>query len=253
MELLLLSNSTNAGSAYLEHARTEITAFADGRQVVFVPFALDNWDEYTDMVRQSLNGVNVLGAHEAGLADETILAADVVFLGGGNTFRLLDALERLDLTSALADRVRQGLCGYIGASAGTNVACPSIRTTNDMPIVQVQSLNALGLVPFQINPHFTDEHPSGLMAETRRERIAQFHERSAAPVLGLREGAWLRVQGEERTLGGSGGGVMLTRGEATELDTGASVNQWWRPVTFDDKKRIVANRHHLQNKGPRSI
>jgi dipeptidase E len=253
MKLLLLSNSTNAGSTYLEHARDEIAAFLDGRQVVFVPFALEDWDGYTASVRQNLSGVDLLGAHEAGPADSTILAADVVFVGGGNTFRLLDALERLDLVGPLADRVREGRCDYIGASAGTNVACPTIRTTNDMPIVQVQSLNALGLVPFQINPHFTDDQPNGLMAETRRERIAQFHERSATSVLGLREGAWLRVNGEERVLGGANGGVMFTRAGAVELADGESVDEWWHPAVFDDRTRALINRHHIRNAGHGSI
>ena len=253
VNLLLFSNSTNGGSSYLEHARDAIGELAHGRRVVFVPFALDDWDSYTTQVRRNLPGVEVLGAHEAGLADETILAADVVFVGGGNTFRLLETLERLDLVGALAERVRAGACDYIGASAGTNSACPTIRTTNDMPIVEVQSLSALNLVPFQINPHFTDAQAHNLMAETRRERIAQFHERSATPVLGLREGAWLSVRDTERVIGGENGAVMLTRDESVELAAGASLNDWWSTSEYDDRKPLIANRHHIRNAGPRSI
>jgi dipeptidase E len=253
VNLLLLSNSINAGSSYLEHARTAIWELAAGRRVVFVPFALDSWDDYTEQVRRSLPDVDVVGAHEEGLADQTILDAEVVFVGGGNTFRLLNTLERLDLVGALAERVREEQCCYIGSSAGTNIACPTIRTTNDMPIVQVRSFDALNLVPFQINPHFTDTQPHGLMAETRRERITQFHERSSTAVLGLREGAWLRVDGEERTLGGSGGGVIFTPDGSRELSSGASIEEWWRPPVFDDRAPVLMNRHHLRNAGPRSI
>jgi dipeptidase E len=235
VNLLLLSNSTNAGSSYLEHARSEIAALASGRQVVFVPFALDNWDEYTNAVRTGLPELDVLGAHERGVVGETILSAEVLFVGGGNTFRLLAALERLNLVHALGERVRQGLCAYVGSSAGTNIACPTIRTTNDMPIVEVQSLNALSLIPLQINPHFSDEQAQGLMVESRRERIAQFHEHSRTAVLGLREGSWLRVAGEDRILGGVGGGVLFTRGRSIELAVGESVNEWWQTPVFDDR------------------
>jgi dipeptidase E len=122
-----------------------------------------------------------------------------------------------------------------------------------MPIVEVQSLSALNLVPFQINPHFTDAQPQNLMAETRRERIAQFHERSATPVLGLREGAWLRVDGEERVIGGENGAVLLTRDESVELAEGASLNRWWSTSAYDDHKPLIINRHHIRNAGPRSI
>lgn len=221
--------------------------------MVFVPFALDDWNGYTEQVRRSLPGVEILGAHEAGLADETVLGADVVFVGGGNTFRLLETLERLDLAGALAERVRAGACDYIGASAGTNIACPTIRTTNDMPIVEVQSLRALDLVPFQINPHFTDAQPLNLMAETRRERIAQFHEHSAAPVLGLREGAWLSVRDTGRVIGGENGAVMLTRDGVVELATGANLDEWWYTQVYDDRRPLLMNRHHRRNAGPRSI
>jgi dipeptidase E len=253
MQLLLLSNSTNTGAGYLDHARDEITALAAGRQLVFVPFALDDWDGYTAQVRRALPGIDVIGAHERGLADETILDAGVVFVGGGNTFRLLSTLERFDLVEALADRIRRGGCAYIGSSAGTNIACPTIRTTNDMPIVPVSSFTALGLVPFQINPHFTDEQPAGLMAETRRERIAQFLEHSATPVLGLREGAWLRIQNDDRSLGGTGGAVVFTQDTTVELGPGDRVDRWWNTPLFDDRARVIINRHHHRNAGPRSV
>ncbi len=252
MNLLLFSNSTNAGSGYLDHARGAIEELVAGRRLVFLPFALDDWGSYTDQVRTALPGIEVVGAHETGLAEEAILAAEVVFVGGGNTFRLLQALEHLDLVEALSERVKLGSCDYIGASAGTNVACPTIRTTNDMPIVEVGSFRALDLVPFQINPHFTDAHPQSLMAETRRDRLEQFHERSSTPVLGLREGSWLHVRGEDMLISGDGGGVMFTRGTATELAVGGSLDRWTYKAEFDDQLPQLLNGHRLRNSSSRS-
>jgi dipeptidase E len=252
VNVLLFSNSTNPGMGYLTHAAEAIAELAAGRQVVFVPFALDDWDGYTAKVRAALPGIDVLGAHE-GAADDTVLAADVVFVGGGNTFRLLHTLERYDLVDPLGERVRKGECAYIGASAGTNIAGPTIRTTNDMPIVAPRSLDALGVVPFQINPHFTDEHPSGLMAETRRERIEQFLEHSATPVIGLPEGSWLRVLGDDRSVAGQGGAVVFTRAGAVTLPPGARLEEWWGTPVFDDRLPLVANRHHRRNASPRGI
>ncbi|MGH3169786.1 MAG: dipeptidase PepE [Trebonia sp.] len=134
-----------------------------------------------------------------------------MFIGGGNSFRLLAELQRLDLVDAVRERVQSGM-PYLGSSAGTNMACPSLRTSNDMPIVEPASFRALGLVPFQINPHYIDADPgSRHMGETRQERIAQFLEDNDVPVLGLREGGWLRVTGGTATVGGMAGGVLFTR------------------------------------------
>jgi dipeptidase E len=253
MDVLLLSNSTNPGAGFLDHARDEISACADGRPVLFIPFALDDWDGYTARIRRALPDLDVRGAHESGYFDEAILDAFCVFVGGGNTFRLLDALYRLDVVEQLADRVRTGLCSYIGSSAGTNIAAPTIRTTNDMPILQLGSLTALGLVPFQINPHFTDDTQPGLMAETRTERLAQFHERNDVPVVALYEDSWIRIRGEERVIAGTKGAKVFQPGAEFALASGDTLDPWWRPGSYDSRVPVLTNRHHRRNAGPRSI
>ena len=152
VNLLLLSNSTNAGATLLAHAREAIAETAAGRTVRFVPYALADWDGYLARVRAALPEVNIVGAHEGPYPDEQTLEAECVFIGGGNTFRLLDTMSRLDLLDPLAERVRTGHCVYIGSSAGTNLACPTIRTTNDMPIVEVISLDAPRVGSFPDQP-----------------------------------------------------------------------------------------------------
>jgi len=197
MRLLLLSNSTNHGRSYLDHAWDAIGAFLGPvRRLLFVPFALHDRTAYTQKVRERFAGagiaVDALTPDAAGQV--MLLGAEAVFVGGGNTFRLLDTLQRSGLLGLLRERVRGGLA-YMGASAGTNVAAPTIRTTNDMPIVEPAGFEALGLLPFQINPHYVDPDPrSRHMGETREERIREFLEENDVPVLGLREGAWLAGQ-----------------------------------------------------------
>ncbi|MEV7086413.1 dipeptidase PepE [Streptomyces sp. NPDC093085] len=217
MRLLLLSNSTAPGRGYLDHAREEIGALLDGaRRLVFVPYALADHDGYTAQVAEALAplGVEVTGAHTAPDPAELVRGAEAVFIGGGNSFRLLKALHERDLLRAVRDRVAAGV-PYMGSSAGTNMACPTLRTTNDMPIVQPPSFEALGLLPFQINPHYLDGSPATAhMGETRAERLAQFLEENDVPVVGLREGTWLRREGDRLALGGiEAGAVVFRRGE----------------------------------------
>ncbi len=141
-------------------------------------------------------GVEVRSAHDDEAPDRAILGASVVVVGGGNTFRLLDSLQRLGVVDALAANVRSGRTRYIGSSAGTNVVCPTIRTTNDMPICHPRSFAALGLLPFQVNLHYVDPDPaSTYMGESRDERIVEFLEDNDCPVLAMYEGSWLRVSG----------------------------------------------------------
>lgn len=205
MELLLLSNSTNYGQAMYAHAAGAFSEVAAGRSVTFIPFALADWDDYADRAIAAMGafGVEATSAHRSSTPGEAILEAEVVIMGGGNTFRLLDTLYHLDVIDGLRQRVRAGVTSYIGASAGTNVACPSIRTTNDMPICHPPHFDALGLVPFQINLHYVDTDPlSTHMGETRDTRIEEFLEENDCPVLAMYEGSWLQIRDGRETVTG---------------------------------------------------
>ncbi len=225
MNLLLISNSTNHGQRRFEHVQDELTAFYERREVLFVPYALADHGAYTDAVGEAFarSGVALRGLHTAPDPVAALAAADAVFVGGGNTFRLLRALQRGGLLAALRAAVERG-ARYGGASAGTNLACPTVRTTNDMPIVQPDGFTALGLVDFQINPHYLDAPPDTThMGETRAQRIAEFLEENDVPVLGLREGAWLRVDGAATVLHGRDS-VLFRRGrESEELAAGTDL------------------------------
>lgn len=227
MELLLLSNSRNHGQGFLEHAREELRAFAPDR-IVFVPYALADHDGYTATVASALEplGIEVVGVHTAIDPRSVLRTAEAVFVGGGNSFRLLRAIQRADLLQSIRDRAREGALRYIGSSAGTNLAAPTIRTTNDMPITQPVSFDALGLVPFQINPHYLDPSPDNThMGETREQRLGEFLEENDVPVLGIREGSWLRVSDHRAWLGGANGARLFQRGsEARELAADADVS-----------------------------
>ncbi|TDE94322.1 dipeptidase PepE [Occultella glacieicola] len=226
MELLLLSNSTAPGRAYLEHAREAIAeTFAGVERVGFVPFALADHDAYTAQARRGLAflDVEVVGLHER--VRSPLDGLDAVFVGGGNSFRLLDQLQRRGLLGAIRDAVARGL-RYLGSSAGTNVATPSIRTTNDMPIVEPVSFEGIGLVPFQINPHYLDPDPGSThQGETRDERLQQYLEENTVPVLAMREGTWLRRSADRLTLGGEATGARLYRPglPTAEVTTGADL------------------------------
>jgi dipeptidase E len=157
-------------------------------------------------------GYEIESAHRAPSPAGAVEEAEAVFVGGGNTFRLLKALYELELLDALRRRARKGM-PYIGSSAGSNVAGATIGTTNDMPIVQPPSFAALGLVAFNLNPHYLDPDPGSThKGETREERIAQFHEENDIPVVALREGALLRVDGDAVKIVGRDGGRFFRRG-----------------------------------------
>ncbi|WP_262852824.1 dipeptidase PepE [Mumia quercus] len=238
MHLLLLSSSTLHGQPYLAYARQAIVAHVpEGATVAFVPYALADHDAYAAKVAEALNplGMSVVGVHTARDPRGVLDAADAVFVGGGNTFRLLATLQRTGLLPVIRERVRDRL-PYVGSSAGTNLACPTIRTTNDMPIVEPDGFAALGLVPFQINAHFLDADPASThMGETREERLRQFLEENDVPVLAMREGAWLRVSNGAAELGGSAGARLLRRGEpSAELAEGADLSGLLvSPARFD--------------------
>jgi len=214
--LLLLSNSTQPDRGYLDHAAEEIVRHLRGaRSIAFVPYALRDHGGYAAKARERFAalGVALEGVHEAPDAAVAIERAEALFVGGGNTFRLLAALEERRLLAPIRARVAEGM-PYLGASAGSNVACVTIKTTNDMPIVQPRSFDALALVPFNLNPHYVDPDPASRhMGETREQRLREFHEENEPPVVGLREGGWLRVDGENCRLGGLAGARLFRRGE----------------------------------------
>lgn len=214
--LLLISNSTLYGSGYLDHAANEIRDFlGPATRVAFVPFAVHDRNRYATQAQDRFRafGCTLVSLHDVSNPQRALDEADVVFIGGGNTFRLLKGLYDFDLLDAIRGRVVGGM-PYIGSSAGSIVACPSLKTTKDMPIVQPPSFNALGLVSFQISPHYLDPDPASThMGETQEERILQFLEENEAPVVGLREGAMLRVENHAATLKGSSGARIFRRGE----------------------------------------
>jgi dipeptidase E len=214
--LLLISTSTVHGTGYLEHARAELRdVLGSRRSVAFIPYALRDHDGYAAKAKAAFAdlGFSLRSVHEADPA-QVLEKAEGVFVGGGNTFRLLRAVRDLGLVDLLRRRVAEGLV-YTGASAGANLACPTIMTTNDMPIVPLPSFEALGLVRFQINPHYLDPDPAAKhMGETRETRIREFLEENDVPVIGLREGSMLRVTGGEVALRGIAGGRVFRRGHA---------------------------------------
>ena len=223
-EFMLLSNSYAPGRGALEHAMEALAGFfAGSREVLFVPYAGSDPDGYTEAMGDILGklDVRVTGAHTTADPVTALADVDAVFVGGGNAFRLLREVQQNGLLAAIGDRARAGM-PYLGVSAGANLACPTIRTTNDMPVVQPMSLAALGLVPFQVNPHYP---VGGLEREWRDGRLAEFLEENDVPVLGLCEGSWLRVSGTRATLGGAAGGRLLVRGRAPrDVQPGADLS-----------------------------
>jgi len=239
MDLLLLSNSTNHGSTMFHHAAEAFVEVTDGATVTFVPFALADWDDYAERVTRAFGaiGIEVQSAHRADRPDRAILDADVLMMGGGNTFRLLDTLYGLDVVDGLRRNVLDGTTRYAGASAGTNVVCPTIRTTNDMPICLPPSFVALGLLPFQINLHYFDADPaSTFMGESREERIEEFLEENDCPVLALYEGSWLRVAGDHAVV--TGRARVFQRSGIDDFEDGLDVSDLLSTTpTFDDGPR----------------
>jgi dipeptidase E len=203
--LLLISNSTLHGSGYLDHAEAEIKDVVGERvRVVFIPYALHDRRAYSEQAQDRFRkmGLEFRSVHDISNPARAIEQAEIIFVGGGNTFRLLSELQQNQLIEPIRRAVRAGTL-YLGSSAGSIVACPSLKTTKDMPVMQPFSFEALALVPFQISPHYLDPDPTSThMGETQEQRILQFLEENEEPVVGLREGSMLRVEGDDVTLRG---------------------------------------------------
>jgi dipeptidase E len=217
--LLLLSNSTNYGEEYLRYPLSIIRSFlgAECRRVLFVPFAAvrGTYDSYAAKVRERFEeiGYGLDSVHEARDPLRALEEAEALAVGGGNTFHLLRGLYQANLLDGVRARVQAGM-PYIGWSAGSNVACPTIMTTNDMPVVEPPSFNALSLIPFQINPHYTDERVPNHNGETRQERLLEFIEANPEmTVVGLREGSALQIEGARITLLGEKGALIFRKGQ----------------------------------------
>ena len=213
-KLLLISNSTMAGKPYLQYTLPYILSFFEeinftphNKLIIFIPYAAVtfSYDEYVNKVNNALQELNIIvkGIHTFKNKQEAIKNADLIITGGGNTWHLVKELQTQDLLIPIKENVLKGT-PYIGWSAGSNIACPTLRTTNDMPIVEPPSFNTLGLIDFQINPHYIDKNPEGHAGETREERILEFI--TANPditVVGLREGTMLYVKDNEIVLWGN--------------------------------------------------
>jgi dipeptidase E len=215
--LLLISNSTNAGENYLEWPRQHIKDFLDSygiRKVLFIPYAgvnlspesiKNSFDAYEKRVADVFAGLGfeLESIHGKSNPQKAVKKAGAIVVGGGNTFHLVKMMHKTGIMKAIRKRCREGI-PYVGWSAGANVACPSMKTTNDMPISEPESFDCLDLVPFQINPHYLDANPAGHGGETREQRILEFLAvNRKMTVVGLREASLFRIEGKSIRLLGS--------------------------------------------------
>ncbi|MGB1201825.1 MAG: dipeptidase PepE [Cognaticolwellia aestuarii] len=224
-KLLLLSSSRVGSTEYLTHALTMIEDHLSGiKNILFIPYAgvTISYDEYTERVNNALSSinVNVVGIHQFEDPVAAVNSAQAIVIGGGNTFRLLAQLYDNNLITAIKNKVSLGT-PYIGWSAGSNVAGLSIKTTNDMPIVEPKSFEALGLVDFQINPHYTDYNPPGHNGETREQRLQEFMVLSPdTTIVGIVEGTALKCTNENITLVGDTDGYIFKAGNKRTTKAG---------------------------------
>ena len=225
--ILLASTSTVYGGTYLSYLQDELIDFFTGiEEILFVPYARPSGithDEYTQIAQQFFNrvGKRIVGLHTFADPKKAIRQAKAIFTGGGNTFVLVNQLYGLEVMDVLREAVENGTL-YMGTSAGSNIAGQTMQTTNDMPIVYPPSFKTLGLVSFNINPHYLDPDPqSKHKGETRETRIKEFHVFNDTPVIGLREGSWLRVEDEKVSLKGDLTARIFLKGqepyESTEI------------------------------------
>ena len=224
----MISNSTNAGEAYLEHTLGQIQSFLGKSRVnaLFIPYAgvTFSFDEYHEKVRERFReiGHDIISIHKSDDPVGSVERAEAIVVGGGNTFHLVKLMQEQGLIDPLRKKILSGT-PFIGWSAGSNVTCPTIRTTNDMPITEPESFNVLNLVPFQINPHYLDANPEGHAGETREMRIEEFIEVNPdVNVVGLREGTMFRIEKNDIQLIGPGPARIFKKGsQPYELEPGA--------------------------------
>ena len=229
--LILASTSTLHGQEYLEYLLPELrNHFSNCKEILFIPFARPggiSHDGYTALAAKAFEKIDlkVKGIHEFDDAAEAVARAEGIFTGGGNTFLLVKQLYAHELLTPLKNAIFDG-APYLGTSAGTNIGGLTMKTTNDMPIVYPPSFNTLGFVPFNINPHYLDPDPDSThKGETRETRIREFHQFNNQPVVGLREGSWLEVKGENIRLHGTHSARIFEAGrEAYELESGSLLN-----------------------------
>ncbi len=226
MNLLLISNSTNAGEPYLDYPKHNIKEFLASKGVkkaLFIPYAAVtfSYDEYLEKVRTRFTeiGFEVESIHSFDNKKEAIMSAEAIVVGGGNTFHLVKSMQDDDIMDAIKERVEAGV-PYIGWSAGSNVACPRLCTTNDMPIVEPRSFNTLDIIPFQINPHYMDAHVEGHAGETREQRIMEFiAANKGVKIAGLREGCMLLIENKTMKLIGERTLRLFGEGEPIEYSS----------------------------------
>ena len=230
-KLIAASTSTVHGSGYLEYLTEPLQQlFEQVEELVFIPYARPggiSHDAYTEIAAKAFTkiGISVKGLHQFDDPVRAIAQASGLFTGGGNTFVLVDALYRNKLIGPLYRAIETGT-PYLGTSAGSNICGPSMRTTNDMPIVYPPSFDTLGVLPFNLNPHYLDPDPGSThMGETRETRINEFHTQNDTPVLGLREGSWVEVIGTDIRLKGGLQARLFRQGQKPEeLDSGADLS-----------------------------
>jgi dipeptidase E len=231
-KVIIASTSTLHEGEYLDYLLSELQHHFEGCQtILFIPFARPggiSHDEYTAKVRGAFARIQlqVQGIHEFEDKKQAVQQAKGIFTGGGNTFLLVSQLYQYELMQLLSDTVKNGT-PYLGTSAGSNICGLSMQTTNDMPIVYPPSFQTLGLIPFNLNPHYLDPMPDSThMGETRETRIKEFHAFNAVPVLGLREGSWLEVKGDSVVLKGNlSARLFLQHQEPIEMGAGTDLSQ----------------------------
>ncbi|MBC5862457.1 dipeptidase PepE [Flavobacterium turcicum] len=228
---IIASTSTLANEDYLQYLLPELELlFSQCNTILFIPFARPggmSHEEYTDKVKSAFAKINkkVVGIHEYDNPESAICNAEGIFTGGGNTFLLVSQLYKNKIMTVLADVVKKGT-PYLGCSAGSNICGLSMQTTNDMPIAYPPSFQTLGIIPFNINPHYLDPDPrSTHMGETRETRIKEFHAYNSAPVLGLREGSWIEVKSDKVKLKGPLTARLFLKNQlAEELPSGSDLS-----------------------------